>query len=339
MTDCARRLVSADEAKDLVNMALLDAQTPTKPPPPAEDEKRVKAWLWTLLKFRAFGIWRERAKQHVESQLEDEVHALAIAEPPDWETTVENRQWLQLALNELSEQQRNLLIECDIEDVSLAQLSRTSGISENTLRTRLRRARAHMRAMLIGLCQNRLRSLFPFFFVRWLIPNITENREAWTQQIRRVLRQMLRQPLQFGTNAIAIACVLGLAPGSPCAKDEPLDVVIAPDPFASRMPETAPKSTEVYFGTTAVEQIAPISTPAPDTQHSTKKNIAAPREELASEDDDRLLVRAKAALKRHDAKAALELLAEHERRFPKSKNAARREVLREKAVKMTKASP
>jgi len=104
--------------------------------------------------------------------------------------------------------------------------------------------------------------------------------------------QIARQPMQFGTSVLTAACVLGLAPGSPCAKDEPLDA-----------------------------------------QHSMKKNAAARREELASEDDDRLLIRAKAALKRQDAKSALELLDEHERRFPKSKNAEIREQLRKMAVR------
>jgi hypothetical protein len=44
-------------------------------------------------------------------------------------------------------------------------------------------------------------------------------------------------------------------------------------------------------------------------------------------------LRAKAALKRQDAKSALELLDEQERRFPKSKNAEIREQFRKMAVR------
>ncbi len=338
MTDCARRLVSVNEAKDLVAMALLDAQTPTKPPPPAEDENRVKAWLWTLLRFRAFGVWRTRLNQSIETPLDDDyVDALAVAEAPDWETTIENRQWLQLALNELSEEQRNLVIECDIEEVSLAQLSRTSGISENTLRTRLRRAHDQMRATLIGLCRSRLRALFPFLFLRCLAPNDVENVEPWTQRIRRALQQVVRQPLQFGANLAAVACVLGLTSGSPCAKDQPLDMAIAAEPIASITAESAPLTVEVFPGTNA-GQAEPTSTQTPSVRLATpKKNAVAPREEFTSDEDDRLLMRAKAALNRRDAKSALELLAEHERRFPNSKNAERREFLRAQSMRVAKA--
>ncbi|HRI68029.1 MAG TPA: hypothetical protein PK156_27520 [Polyangium sp.] len=75
-------MVSGEYAKDIVSQALLDAQTPTKPRPPAEDEKRMKAWLWTLMKFRARGVWRIQQKQNIEISWDDKANTWAITEPP-----------------------------------------------------------------------------------------------------------------------------------------------------------------------------------------------------------------------------------------------------------------
>ncbi len=341
MTDCARHLVSEEYANDVVHSALLDAHTPTKPRPPAEDEKRVKAWLWTLLRFRAMGVWRAKHKHCLETNVEDDVNALAIAAPADWERTIENRQWLQLALDELSEEQRQLVIDCDIEEVSLAQLARTSGISEDTLRTRLRRAHEQLRATLVGLRRGRLRSICPFFFLRRNAPADAENREPWTLRIRRGFWQIARQPMQWGTSVIAVACVLSLAPGSPCAKDEPLPVAIAPEPVQVDKVVLAAETATVLPGTgqSEVTEAAPVTTtpskPAMKTSLVTPKKKVTEQNE-ASAVDDRLIVQAKAALNRRDAKRALELLAEHERRFPNSPNAEFREQLRRAAVRMSK---
>lgn len=330
MTECARRMVSDDYANDIVHLALIDAHTPTKPRPPAEDEKRVKAWLWTLLRFRATGVWRAKLKQSFETPVEDEANALAIAESPSWDTTIENRQWLQLALNELTKEQRKLVIQCDIEDMSFTQLSRVSGISENTLRTRLRRAHEQLQSTLVRLSRRRLRAIFPFLFLRWFAPKDAECQESWRQRIRRLYHDVVRHPLQLGTSAFAAACILGLAPGSPCAKDELLQSAIAPEPVrvgevvVTAMPDAVLPGTEsIPF----IESSAPITTttPMPVTH---KKN--AVQQNDASDVDDRLIVQAKAALNRRDAKRALELLAEHERRFPNSKNAEVREQLRKR---------
>ncbi len=341
MTDYARHLVSDEYAKDVVHLALLDAHTPTKTRPPAEDEKRVKAWLWTLLRFRAMGVWRAKHKRCLETNVDDDVNALSIAAPADWETTIENRQWLQRALDELSEEQRKLVIDCDIEEVSLAQLSRTSGISEDTLRTRLRRAHDQLRATLMGLHRGRLRTMFPFFFLQRREPTEARIREPWTLRIRRGFWQIARQPMQWGTSVIAVACVLSLAPGSPCAKDEPLPVAIAPEPVQVDKVVIAADSATVLPGTGQLEvtESSPATTtpskPVMKTSMvSPKKNAATPNE--ASAVDDMLIVQAKAALNRRDAKRALELLAEHERRFPNSPNAEFREQLRRAAVRMSK---
>jgi len=339
MTECARRMVSDDYANDIVHLALIDAHAPTKPRPPAEDEKRVKAWLWTLLKFRAIGVWRAKLKQSFEMPVEDEANALAIAESPSWETTIENRQWLQLALNELTKEQRKLVIQCDIEDKRFAPLSGVSGISEKSLRTRLRRAHEQLQSTLVRLSRRRLRAIFPFVFLRCFAPKDAECQESWLQRIQRHFHDVVRHPLQLGTSAFAAACVLGLAPGSPCAKDEPMQAAIAPEPVrvgevvVTAMPDTVFPGTESMVST---DSSAPITTTTPKLV-TRRKNVTQQGD--ASDVDDRLIVQAKAALNRRDAKRALELLAEHERRFPNSKNAEIREQLRRAGAKMSKADP
>lgn len=133
----------------------------------------------------------------------------------------------------------------------------------------------------------------------------------------------------------AVACVLGLAPGSPCAKDEPLDVVIAPEPIPTTAVKSALPPANVFSGTNTHEQLNSAAPQTPSVHAAVpKENAAAPQQEFTSDDDDRLLMRAKSSLKRKDAKSALEFLAEHERRFPNSRNASRREALRAQALKV-----
>lgn len=336
MIECAQRLVPAAEAANLANRALFAAHKPTKPRPPADDEKRVKAWLWTLLNFESMAFWKETLKERLETPLDDHVDAPVMAESPHWETTIENRQWLQRALSELSEDQQNLVIEYDVEEKSLAELSQASGINENTLSTRLRRAHHQLRAILIALAGGRLSAFVPIWLLRWLVPRDAENREPWTLRLRRAFRHLVRQPMHIGANVFAVACILGLAPGSPCAKDEPFDVAIAPEPAVSVTAELS-QTGEVFPGTDAGAQAKSVETQIPSAQTSVaKKNAIVPQQAYSNDDDDRLLIRAKAALKRHDAKSALDFIAEHERRFPKSKNAGRRESLRAQALKMAK---
>lgn len=338
MIECARRLVAAEYVDDIVNMALYDAHNPTKPPPPAENEDRVKAWLWTLLRFRALTVWKERDKRSVETNLEDAPDVFAIAEPADWATTIENRQWLQLALEDLTEEQRNLVLKCDVDSESFAALSRTSGIDEDTLRTRLRRAHDQLRAKLIALGEESRgrRSMFvPVWLFDWLRPKDTQApRESWSQRTWKALQRMACHPMQMGTHVIAAACVMVLVPGSPCDGDEPLAASIAPEPTVSVEAVGLTPATQVFPGTRSVDSAAPTATSSAH-QPMPKLNVPVlPQEKLANDEDDGLLLRAKAALNRRDAKQALEYLAEHERRFPNSMKAARREQLRAAAMKV-----
>lgn len=338
MTDCARHLVSDEYAKDIVSLALLDAYLPTKPPPPVDDEKRVKAWLWTLLHFRARGVWRAKQKQKLQTPWEEHANASIMVKSPDWDATIENRQWLRLALDELTDEQRSLVIECDVEGVSLAQLSRTSGISEDTLRTRLRRAHEQLRATLVGLCRNRLRAMFPFYFVSRDVPEAAEKHESWTQRIRRAFWQIARQPMPLGTSVLVVACVLGLAPGSPCAQDEPLQATIAPEPVQGVEVVISSQHDAVLPGTAELESATIAPKPVVKALPEKHGKGIAPQND-GSDVEDMLLMQAKAAINRRDVKRALKLLDEHERRFPNSKNAELRETLRARALRMAKEKP
>lgn len=58
------------------------------------------------------------------------------------------RRRLALALDELPDEQREVIVAMDIEDMSARELAEVTGVSENTIYDRLRRARAKLRVAL-----------------------------------------------------------------------------------------------------------------------------------------------------------------------------------------------
>ena len=141
------------------------------------------------------------------------------------------------------------------------------------------------------------------------------------QRLRDRVYRMFRRPMQFGSSVAVGACIVGFVPHSAVERRDEV-AAIAPEPVFHAVFDAPMTPAEVSPGMTLETAL-----PAAKSQQS-------PAENRAKDEDDGLLIHAKAALNRRDAKQALEYLAEHERRYPKSKRAAHRDRLRAIALKM-----
>jgi hypothetical protein len=89
-------------------------------------------------------------------------------------------------------------------------------------------------------------------------------------------------------------------------------------------------------GSAALPVAAPVSKPA---IMRTPSKPAAMKKAFASEEDDTLLLYAKAALNRGNSKQSFDYVSEHERRFPNSPNARHRAQLRQMIVAVRHDKP
>jgi RNA polymerase sigma factor (sigma-70 family) len=118
-----------------------------------EHIEQLRPWLAKSL-YRAYIDQYRRSKRSPISLEEDEQYSLESAAPAHDEpearlSQLEQQRELQTALSTLSEEHRSLLILADIEGYSLPELQQVFDIPEGTVKSRLHRARAKLREILL----------------------------------------------------------------------------------------------------------------------------------------------------------------------------------------------
>jgi RNA polymerase sigma-70 factor (ECF subfamily) len=109
-----------------------------------------RAWIFRILR-NAFLTSRTGLKTKVALE-DDSVETIASASPTPEELLVEqaNREMVQAALSELSVPYREILLLCEVEEMSYEEIAQVLGIPAGTVMSRLHRARKALRANLLG---------------------------------------------------------------------------------------------------------------------------------------------------------------------------------------------
>lgn len=103
----------------------------------------VKPWLMRILVNVVVSQQRRRSFQTVSLD-----ESLPIGAPGDDTETIENRQVLRQALSQLSPEHREVVVLRYFADLSVAEVARSAGIREGTVKSRLHRALRQMRELL-----------------------------------------------------------------------------------------------------------------------------------------------------------------------------------------------
>ncbi len=114
------------------------------------DEGSVRAWLYGLARRQAARTWRRRAGEPTAPIPLHELGALAGwgADPEVAAARAEDRAHLLHALSTLSELDQEIVMLCDLQGLSGPEAGSELGLSANTARVRLHRARLHLMAAL-----------------------------------------------------------------------------------------------------------------------------------------------------------------------------------------------
>jgi RNA polymerase sigma-70 factor (ECF subfamily) len=111
-----------------------------------KDPESVRSWLYSVVHGIAIDqIRRERARQRVE---EIHLEGAEIADPGEF--TGEEAQAVHVALDQLSQKHREVLVLYFLEEFSLAEIARIVGCPEGTVKSRMHHAKAEMKAILSG---------------------------------------------------------------------------------------------------------------------------------------------------------------------------------------------
>lgn len=106
-------------------------------------DRDFRAWLFTILRNQYINAYRARQRRGTTQQL-DEAASLAS---PDPHAAIEARNAL-VALDQLSEEQRSLLLLIGVEDFSYEEAAKVLGVPIGTVMSRLSRARQRFRAII-----------------------------------------------------------------------------------------------------------------------------------------------------------------------------------------------
>lgn len=337
MISYARRLVAEADAEDLAIIALNKAYHSTRPPPAINDSKQMQPWLAALMRLVAFSFWRLKKRRRSREVFWDE--PAEEAEVPmqlDLEATIETRECLRVVLNRLSERHRDLIWRHEVEEVPLSVLANEYGVNVRTVQLWLNEARDELRRKYLAsqtIARSRLRMFFPVWFrLSWSDESVEH--ESWLRRAWSRLVQMVRHAWPWAApGALALVCT-GLVPRGLLGElqNEPAAIAIAPEPVRSAAVVLPVETTQVAPGAKMAESsgvTASTAAVAKPTALRRPSKATATKQAIASDEDDSLLLYAKAALNRGDAKQAFDNVREHERRFPNSPNARQRERLRE----------
>lgn len=129
----ARRMLGDDaEAEDAVQTALLRIYRSAGA---YRDDWRGSTWLYRVLTNVSIDLWRKRSRRRQETLDVDTLAATPLADRVD----------VDRALARLAPEARAILLLCYVEDLSYDEIARIRGISVNTVKTQLGRAKRAMR--------------------------------------------------------------------------------------------------------------------------------------------------------------------------------------------------
>ncbi|MXW36466.1 MAG: RNA polymerase sigma factor [Chloroflexi bacterium] len=103
----------------------------------------VKPWLMRILVNAV--VSQQRRRSFTTVSLDE---SLPVGAPGDDTETVENRQVLREALSQLSPEHREVVVLRYFADLSVAEVARSTGVREGTVKSRLHRALRQMRELL-----------------------------------------------------------------------------------------------------------------------------------------------------------------------------------------------
>ena len=133
----ARRMLGDEaEAEDAVQIALLRIYRSAAE---YRDEWRGSTWLYRVLTNVCIDLWRKHGRARTEA-LHPDAQASA---PPAANVDVDR------ALARLAPEARAILLLCYVQELSYGEIARIRGISVNTVKTQLARAKRAMRRHLI----------------------------------------------------------------------------------------------------------------------------------------------------------------------------------------------
>jgi RNA polymerase sigma-70 factor (ECF subfamily) len=104
----------------------------------------LRAWLFTILRNLYISDFRRRRRRGSHVGLDD---AAALGVDPAQEAQVETRDVL-VALDQLSEEQKSVLLLVGVEDFSYEEAARLLGVPLGTVMSRLARGRQRLRSLL-----------------------------------------------------------------------------------------------------------------------------------------------------------------------------------------------
>ena len=140
---------------------------------------------------------------------------------------------------------------------------------------------------------------------------------------------MFGTPLRLSASIGAGACIVGFTPsGSGAARDERIVVAVQAESRGEAVLIRIPVSGS-GSPTTAAEKQTECTLRKP--AKASRNGVRSPAS--AGDADFSMIVRAKVALDRGNARKALEILDEHASKYPQSPNAEERRILRAAAVK------
>lgn len=118
-------------------------------------DSSLSTWLYRVTANLCVDLARKKTGEGASASIDDEESpAAAVADPVRMnrpEEAAENnelRQELQYALSQISEEHRRIVILRDVGGLSYADIARTLGLEEGTVKSRLARARAALRRIL-----------------------------------------------------------------------------------------------------------------------------------------------------------------------------------------------
>ncbi len=333
MIEYARKFVPAADAEDVALEALRDAYDDGPSRPPAAEIKRVKGWLGTLVRFRVLDFWKREKKRAPETCWDHNDDELAVAHPFQFEENLADRQWIRLAWPHLSEERQELMFARYVEEVTSKELADERGVSEYTVRSWLRRARlelgARMQELLDGT-RRRLGMLFPLWFLGMdSAEKDVAARGRFGRGMWRGLGRIFGPPLRLAASVGAGVSIVGFTPSGPwAARDERIEVAT----------QAEIRGEAVLIRIPASEGGSPTTATEKQTEGAPRKPSRALRDVVRSADsvgdtDFSMIVHAKVALDRGNARKAIEVLDEHACKYPQSPNAEERRILRAAAVK------
>jgi RNA polymerase sigma-70 factor (ECF subfamily) len=115
-------------------------------------EGDLRAWLFTILRNLYINAYRARKRRGIGTEIEEAQSSIA----PEQESGLQARDVL-AAIDQLSEEQKSLLLLVGVEDLSYEQAARVLAIPIGTVMSRLSRARQRLRMLMEDGCAPLLR--------------------------------------------------------------------------------------------------------------------------------------------------------------------------------------